>query len=57
MQGVATLLSWFSMNAHLITYKKMAFLPKTFIISSKAVLNGLVGILPFAIGIGIFVCA
>ena len=54
LQGYATLLSWFCLNAYLVTYKQIAFIPNTFAISSKAVFNGLVGIFPFAFGVAVY---
>lgn len=51
MIGIATLLSWTSLNSYLVYNKEYACLANTIIASSVHVLNGLVGILPAFIGL------
>ena len=52
--GVATFLMFFSLNKYLTQQDSIAFLPSTIITSSKAVFEGLVGIMPLFVGMGIF---
>ena len=49
--GVATLLSWFSLNSYLVYSKDYACLANTITASSVHVMNGLVGILPVFLGV------
>ena len=49
--GVATLLSWFSLNSYLIYSKDYAILANSIILSSVHVMNGLVGIAPVFLGV------
>ena len=51
--GIATLISWVSLNDYLTHYRKYAFIPNTIIQSSIAVANGLVGIFPFFAGFAV----
>lgn len=48
--GIATLLAWFSLNQYLVFDKQYAYLPNTLIHSSKAVINGIIGIFPIFLG-------
>jgi hypothetical protein len=51
--GVATLISWMSLNDYLTYYRDYAFIPNTMIQSSIAVANGLIGVFPVFAGLAI----
>ena len=51
--GIGALLAWISLNAYLRYSTDYAYLPNTIVSSTSNVLNGLIGIFPFAFGIAI----
>ena len=53
-QGFATMLLWFSLTKYLLSNSKFSTFPKTIVASTKVVFYGILGILPAAIGIGMF---
>ena len=54
LQGLATLLLWLSLTKYLISSLDYSTFPKTIVASTSVVFNGVLGILPAAIGIAFF---
>ena len=52
--GIATLLSWISLNSYLTFSSEWAVIPNTIVQSSASVLNGIIGFLPFMVGLAMF---
>ena len=51
--GLATLMSYFSLNSYLMHHTSISYIPNTIIRSTGSVLAGFLGILPVAIGVGV----
>ena len=51
--GLATLMSYFSLNSYLMHHEQISYIPNTIIKSTGSVFAGFLGILPVAIGVGV----